>query len=201
MAVHAESFASKLDFEPYGSYSIGEDSEDDNIWDCLDIMPTPPLSPERQQYLNGSSSNYLADKLLQVSETLDFDSGLMIDVLGDTNSLFQGGSKLRSSLIQDCMWNAGNCENDKKNNLVNANISALDTPCATPPRAEEFISTNDCVDPIAVFPYTLSDQGQQQFGDAQSDSGITCSTCHCWMISISVVTRGIANMMLKFFFN
>ncbi|EDV23047.1 Transcriptional regulator Myc-1 [Trichoplax sp. H2] len=168
MAVHAEAFSNKLDFEPYGSYYMGEDSEDDNIWSCLDIMPTPPLSPARQQYITDTSSNYLADKLLQVTENLDFDNAL-IDMVGDTNSIFNGGSKLRSSLIQDCMWNAGICETDKKN-LVNTNVSAFDTPCATPPRAEEFISTSDCVDPIAVFPYTLSDQGQQQFVEAQSDS-------------------------------
>ena len=124
----------------------------DDVWARLCFPPTPPKSPTKS--LGEPTQNYstVSERLILVSESLD-------DLLEESRLL--DSMNLRSNLIQDCMWNGSKSDDG----LVASSDSIYETPCSTPPPLD--YSSTDCVDPSAVFPYPLNENGTSQ----QEDTG------------------------------
>ena len=128
----------------------------DDVWLKLGFPPTPPRSPTKSMGEPTPSSATICERLILVSENLDYFL---------EESAFEVVN-LRSKLIQDCMWN-GLKSDDGLGTCCDA---IYETPCSTPPPLD--YSSTDCVDPTAVFPYPLNENGTSQ----QEDTGL----CFKW---------------------
>lgn len=126
----------------------------DYMWMRFPCPPTPPKSPTKS--FGEPSQNYstVVERLILVSESLD-------DFIGETKLL--NSISLRSNLIQDCMWNGLKPDDS----LGASSESIYETPCSTPPPLD--YSSNDCVDPSAVFPYPLNENGSSQPEDTDEE--------------------------------
>ena len=141
----------------------------DDMWTRFGLPPTPPKSPTKSLGEPTQNSTTIVERLILVSESLD-------DFLEEAK-LFDS-INLRSNLIQDCMWNGSKSDD----NLVATSESIYETPCSTPPPLD--YSSTDCVDPSAVFPYPLNENGNSH----QEDTG---SFCNC-ILHLTVFVSSIS---------
>ncbi|KAI8496017.1 PREDICTED: transcriptional regulator Myc-like [Branchiostoma belcheri] len=111
----------------------------EDIWKKFELLPTPPRSPSHPA--PKSFIPTVAEKLEMVSELLDED------VVNQSFIFPLDTQSLKSKLIQDCMW-SGYTNEEKVEKAAQAQE-------ATPPPMD--YTSNDCVDPMAVFPYPLSE--------------------------------------------
>jgi hypothetical protein len=146
----------KNDFEQF--YDDPAPSED--IWKKFELMITPPRSPNREgDYL--IPAGLLLPDLNKVSYLLNDDvSKTKLDFVGSDS---QNGSpsssddeeEMQKAVIQDCMWSGLHVPKDLavgQLSLTSKGVygSVLD------------ITSSECVDPTAVFPYPLNTSSRQE---------------------------------------
>lgn len=102
-------------------------SPSENIWKKFELLPTPPLSPQRSDDDDTSRCSIKEDWLTTA--------------ILDTKNLPNGG--LRSKLIQDCMWSGSDEETARSHRSRKVSLSEL-TMIAT---------STSCVDPTTFSAY------------------------------------------------
>ncbi|CAH1774206.1 unnamed protein product [Owenia fusiformis] len=143
--------------ELYPTSSASHPSED--IWKKFELIPTPPSSPQREDSDYWDDTEAKRHKLVTSlvdgpSNEDDFLSQSL--VLGDFE--FAGLSKnLQANVIKDCMWT---CKEDTPCHPKDTKLASKFTirTCRRDSESSS-ISTrddSDCVDPLAVFPYSVS---------------------------------------------
>ncbi|KAL5017399.1 hypothetical protein ScPMuIL_006988 [Solemya velum] len=108
----------------------------ENIWNKFELLPTPPLSPTRDD----------SDLFACIDEAKLFDLSEYIESVAGTFPESPPSPSLHTKLIQDCMWSdttsaAGKSTANKLPNCTSTNCE---------------VQTTDCVDPTTVFPYPIT---------------------------------------------
>ena len=134
-----ESLASTSDFyfELDTLVSPSEDfydsvSPSENIWKKFELLPTPPLSPQREDE---------DDDCAFTSKSLKKDDEWLTTAIFDTKSLPTGG--LKSKLIQDCMWSGSDEEQARSHRSRKVSLSELTM----------ITTSTSCVDPTTFTAY------------------------------------------------
>lgn len=105
----------------------------EDMWKKFELLPTPPLSPRRDDDYDMNSLD-LEDFNLIFDEFFEKESAIpKIMTLSETPP------NLNSNLIQDCMWSGDS-----------GRYPTGDKNAACPD-----VNSADCVDPAAVFPYPI----------------------------------------------
>ena len=164
---------------------IDVSSPNDDIWRKFALPLTPPSSPSRSFGETTASNENTADDCCSVAERLQFvcDSlDATFDITNYNVSRLTDNFSLRSNLISDCMWSGNHCDDvqrylciaiaSKKIKLEKTEEDLYPTPCPSPPpsvtaNGADCPSSNDCVDPTTVFPFTWQNESQS----TQSDTG------------------------------
>jgi len=109
-------------------------SPSENIWKKFELLPTPPLSPQRDEDDD--------DDCAFSSECTKKDDEWLTTAIFDTKSLPSGG--LKSKLIQDCMWSGSDEEQARSHRSRKVSLSELTM----------ITTSTSCVDPttFSAFP-------------------------------------------------
>ena len=164
---------------------LGLDSSNpsDDMWRKFSLPLTPPCSPRSfgessdcEEVMGGCD----LDRLHDMSESLD--STYDISPHGCSRA-----DVLRSKLISDCMWSGNHNDTDRiircpslslksafsKKIWIETGETLYPTPCPSPPpngvETVEYPSSNECVDPTSVFPFSPVNDNS---ASSHSDTGM-----------------------------
>nr|AGS18763.1 c-Myc [Pinctada fucata] len=124
-------YENETELSPVGSYP------NEDMWKKFELLPTPPLSPQRDDQFDSTLD--LENLTLPLTDYIlnDDDDASLFEKMTFPES--PPSPSLHSKLIQDCMW-SGDSGRYKTGDKLSTSLD---------------VNSSDCVDPAAVFPYPM----------------------------------------------
>ncbi|XP_061522263.1 transcriptional regulator Myc-A [Phycodurus eques] len=133
----------------------------EDIWKKFELLPTPPLSPNRRPSLSGLPYPSTADQLEMVSEFLG-DDAVNQSIICDAD---YSQTFLKSIIIQDCMW-SGFSAAAKLKKVVSEQLASLHAA-----RRDSSCSSSSSSSAAATSPATAAPSADASPTSAPTDAG------------------------------